>query len=542
VLSLGLIFGVPIVALLAWYHGHRAQHRISGPELAILTVLLVIAGTGLWWASRSAREGVATANNPSATITSAMTQPVFAPPAHSVAVLPFVNMSGDPKQEYFSDGVSEELLNALSRLNDLQVMARTSSFSFKGKDADIATIAHKLNVGAILEGSVRRDGNNVRITAQLINTVTGFHLWSQTYDRQFSDIFKTQTEVATAVAQQLEIKLAGNESSKFAVGGTTNPDAYDAYLRAQRLYQVALFGSVARQTQRAALAVVDQAIALDPAYAGAHALRALALQNLAIVSSDADTARGLRKEALASAERAVALAPEFGDAHAVRGRLRCESFDFVGAAEDLERALTLAPGSALVQRLVAVYMGQLGHSATALSAGQRAVTLDPQNWVTYRDEADAFFYARRYREQLAVLQRASELNPGSDELNGVLAQDLYMLGQVEQARQLCEAPRTSLEDDTRHWCLALVYSALGHQADGEHELEQNTKLVGDTAPYFVAELYAQRGDAVSALQWLAKAQRIGDIQMSAVRVDPLFDPIREDPQFKALLARMKYPP
>jgi TolB-like protein len=133
------------------------------------------------------------------------TEAAFNPPAHSIAVLPFVNMSGDATQDYFSDGISEELLNALSRLNDLQVVARTSSFSFKGQNVNVSTIAHELNVGAILEGSVRRAGNTVRITAQLINTVTGFHLWSETYDRPFTDIFKVQTEVATAVAQQLPL-------------------------------------------------------------------------------------------------------------------------------------------------------------------------------------------------------------------------------------------------------------------------------------------------------------------------------------------------
>jgi len=139
------------------------------------------------------------------------------------------------KQEYFSDGITEELLNSLSRLNDLQVAARTSSFSFKGKDVDVATIARKLNVGAVLEGSVRRAGNTVRITVQLINAVSGFHIWSQTYDRNLTDILKLQADVATSVARQLEVKLVGDETAKIELGGTKNPEAYDAYLRGQQL-------------------------------------------------------------------------------------------------------------------------------------------------------------------------------------------------------------------------------------------------------------------------------------------------------------------
>src|SRR6202161_3054395 len=155
----------------------------------------------------------------------------FNPPPHSIAVLPFTNMSGDKDQEYFSDGLTEELLNSLVRINELQVAARTSAFSFKGKDTDIGTIARKLNVGAVLEGSVRRSAHTVRITAQLINAVTGFHLWSQTYDRDLGDVLKLQTEIATAVASSLKVTLLGDVAAKVELGGAGNPAAFDAYLR-----------------------------------------------------------------------------------------------------------------------------------------------------------------------------------------------------------------------------------------------------------------------------------------------------------------------
>src|ERR1700732_4752660 len=187
----------------------------------------------------------------------------FAPPPHSIAVLPFVNLSGDKEQEYFSDGLTEELLNSLAEINELQVAARTSAFSFKGKDNDIGVIARKLNVGAVLEGSVRRSANPIRITAQLINAVTGFHLWSKTYDRDLGDVLKLQTEIATAVAGSLEVTLLGDISMKIELGGTHHPAAFDAYLRAAKAFQ-----SRHREEEiPSAIVAYTEAIRLDPNFA-----------------------------------------------------------------------------------------------------------------------------------------------------------------------------------------------------------------------------------------------------------------------------------
>jgi adenylate cyclase len=274
VLALLLVVGLPIAPILAWYHGVRALKRVSGSELILITLLLLIGGSLLWLYPHPSAEHTA-----SATISKAKTlasgsgsaAAAFAPPAHSIAVLPFVNMSGDAKQEYFSDGISEELLNSLSRLNDLQVVARTSSFSFKGQNVDVSTIAHKLNVGAVLEGSVRRAGNTVRITVQLINAVSGFNIWSQTYDRNLTDILKVQSDVATSVAQQLEVKLIGDEAAKIELGGTDNAEAYDAYLRGLQAYEK-VDGKAA--DFREALAEFDRAILLDPNFASGYARKA----------------------------------------------------------------------------------------------------------------------------------------------------------------------------------------------------------------------------------------------------------------------------
>jgi serine/threonine-protein kinase len=448
-------------------------------------------------------------------------------------------MSGDPKEEYFSDGISEELLNALSRLNDLQVVARTSSFSFKGRNVNIATIAHELNVGAILEGSVRRSGNTVRITAQLINTVTGFHLWSETYDRPLNDIFKVQTEVATAVAQQLEIKLAGDEPAKLEVGGTTNPDAYDAYLRALREFQD---NDDQRGSNHATLEALDQAIALDPNYAAAYVMRSIEHLDSWLVASP-DMAKELGEQALEEAERAVALAPEFGPAHGALGRVRRNiSLDFMGAGSEYDRALVLAPGSWEVQMGAAVQSALVGHFAPALVGAQRAVSLDPREERSYYLQGEILYWARQYGEAIAALQHGQVLKSGSPDLNDLLSTVLFISGHTEPARQLCEAPATPMHEDSRHWCLTLVYHAIGRQADAERELENLEKLVGDAGAFNYAETNAQWGNAPAALRWLTKVEQLRLSGLQFLKVDPLLDAIRDKPQFKALLEKLKFPP
>jgi TolB-like protein/Tfp pilus assembly protein PilF len=521
-----------------------ARKSMRTPALIAAAAALVIAVSGigpwlLWRSLRPAAPASAQVTSQAVGPIPESATPVFSPPAHSIAVLPFVNMSGDPKEEYFSDGISEELLNALSRLNDLQVVARTSSFSYKGQNVNVAKIARELNVGAILEGSVRRAGNTVRITAQLINTVTGFHLWSETYDRPLNDIFKVQTEVATAVAQQLETKLAGDESARLDAGGTTNPAAYDAYLRAQRIDHEDVSGMAA---PHAALAEVDRAIALDPNYSAAYALRANLLLDIRTTAT-VDTARDLREQAIRTAERAVALAPNYADAHIALGNVRGDLLqDFVGAGAEFDRALTLAPGSAYVQRTIAVHSAALGRFDSAIPAARRGVALDPQNWAVYDREAATYYLARRYGEALAALQHAQALKPGTSELNYWLWRIQFLSGQAEQTRQLCEVPTTRLEEQDRHLCLALTYHVLGRQVDAEHELEQFKTQYGDTSAYRYAQIYAQWGNAPAALRWLDRGEQIYTYGIPLIKVDPLLDPIRNEPQFKALLARMNFPP
>jgi len=230
--TLALLIGLPIVLVLSWYHGDRGQQRVGGTEFAVLTLLFLIGG-GLFWRYQSTNETPPSAAKAAAKPEPAArpSAPASAPDEKSIAVLPFVDMSAKKDQEYMSDGIAEELLNLLAKVPDLKVIARTSSFAFKGKDVDIAEIAKRLNVAHVLEGSVRTSGNKLRITAQLIRTTDSTHLWSESYDRDLDDIFAVQDEIANAIVRALQIHLMG-ASSSLRDGGTQNVAAYQLYLRA----------------------------------------------------------------------------------------------------------------------------------------------------------------------------------------------------------------------------------------------------------------------------------------------------------------------
>jgi TolB-like protein len=253
-------------------------------------------------------------------------------------------MSGDKEQEYFSEGLTEELLNSLSRINELQVAARTSSFSFQGEHPDISTVAHKLNVGAVLEGSVRRSANTVRVTAQLINGVTGFHLWSQSYDRDLGDVLSLQSEIATAVAGALKVALLGDEGVKIEVGGTHDPAAFDAYLRATK----SLRERNTRDDIGAAIANFTRAIELDPKYALAYAGRSIAFTQFAMDYATGPTIRANTDKAEADARKAIALAPELGLGHAALGSAFETALNFRDASTEYGRAIALEPGNARI--------------------------------------------------------------------------------------------------------------------------------------------------------------------------------------------------
>jgi eukaryotic-like serine/threonine-protein kinase len=382
----------------------------------------------------------------------AATAVAFNPPPHSVAVLPFVNMSGDREQDFFSEGLTEELLNSLARVNELQVAARTSSFSFQGQHPDIATVGHKLNVASVLEGSVRRSGSRLRVTVQLNDAVTGFNLWSQAYDRNLGDILKLQTDIANAVAGALKIRLLDKLSEKIELGGTRNAAAFDAYLRATK----ALASLTGPDVYKAALAQYTQAIRLDPSYALAFAGRSRAYTSYAATGTEV---RASFNHAHADAGEAIALAPGLAEGHMALGFYsEFGALDFAQARQAYDRARTLAPGNAKVLRVSGSFLFSMGQFDEALSVARRAVALDPLNRSSHDTLGLGLYLARRYAEAIRVYADSITLDPAYQEAYAVRGLAYYGLGDLEKARASCEAKRDYWVSEQ---CLAVVYDKLG---------------------------------------------------------------------------------
>jgi TolB-like protein len=406
-------------------------------------------------------------------------------------VLPFVNMSGDKEQEYFSDGLTEELLNSLSRINELQVAARTSAFSFKGKDTDIATIARKLNVGAVLEGSVRRSEHTVRITAQLINAVTGFHLWSQSYDRNLGDILALQTEIANAVASALKVTLLGDVAAKIELGGTHDAAAFDAYLRASKAYRTQHDSN----GLQAAISAYSEAIRLDPQYALAFAGRSNELITYAEEDATGAAIRDGFDRGQADAHKALALAPGLAEAHLALARFYYlnGSLDFIGATQEYERAMALAPGNARVLRLYGRFLVDMGRTDAGLAAARRAVVLDPLAPDAHEALGSSLFVARQYEQSIAPLDEAIALDSEDSAAYSFRGLAHYGLGNFQRALESCEIKQ---EDWQSRLCLAVDLRQARSACRCGSRARQTAGLAGRVAAaYQYAEIYAQWGDA-----------------------------------------------
>jgi TolB-like protein/tetratricopeptide (TPR) repeat protein len=457
------------------------------------------------------------------------------PPAHSIAVLPFTNMSGDPKDDYFSDGLSEELLNTLAAVPGLQVAARTSSFSFKGKDEAVGDIARKLNVGAILEGSVRRDKAHVRISTELINAVTGFQLWSQTYDRDLKDALSLQTEIASSVITALKVKLLQADAHEAGIGGTDIPKAYDAYLRGEGL----LRQPWTVKTNAEASAAFDEAIVLDPRYANAYVGRARAdFASATHASMTAAESARLIDAALTAARKAAELAPTLGVAHSMIGTLLDGQQDFAGAAAEYEKGLALSPGDARVYGDSAPFLAFMGRFDEAVARARRAVELNPLDPLSHYILAYTYLWARRYPESIESYDRALQLDPALSGAPIGRGYANYFLGNYEAARAFCDSPTPGW---TNYTCLALVYDKLGRRADAQAQLALLQKNYGELAEYQYAQIYAQWGDLPRALEALERAVVLRDGGLAFTKSDVLLDPLRREPRFKAVLAGLKFP-
>jgi TolB-like protein/DNA-binding winged helix-turn-helix (wHTH) protein/tetratricopeptide (TPR) repeat protein len=449
----------------------------------------------------------------------------------SIAVLPFVDMSSAQDQGYFSDGLSEELINELARVPGLKVVARSSSFQFKARTEDLRTVAKKLGVANVLEGSLRRDGDRMRITAELIEADNGFQVWSGTYDREVSNIITTQDEIADAVTGALQSRLLS--SSGAAIGGTsreTNPAAYQAYLEGQ--YFVARGQN--KEEVNKALSYADQAIKLDAGYAPAWAQRSVLLERLARLGL-IENADGFRR-ARESAEKAIALDSRLAAGYLALALVQIDhDWDWKGADVSLQKAVQLEPGSAAVLGMQAHLARMQGHLEEAVGLYRQAIALDPLRANFHLALGDKLFDLGRYAEAKIELDKAEELNPQLSALHLTRSKILFTEEHQQQALE-------EVEKENEGWLKlsgeALAYSALGRPADSDNALTNLVANHQDDAAYQIAEAYAYRAETAKAFQWLDRAFQQRDPGTPEMKTNPLMKSLRQDPHYAELLTQM----
>ena len=448
----------------------------------------------------------------------------------SVAVLPFADMSPQHDQEYFADGMAEEILNVLAHVDGLRVVGRTSSFSFKGRNEDLRVIGSKLDVGAVLEGSVRKQGDRVRVTAQLVRTSDGGHVWSETFERDLRDVFAVQDDVARAVVAALRVALLPGRAAPGPPRGTT-PEAYDAYLEGLHL---------ARATQiPEAVAALERAVAIDPGYAPAWALLSQEMF-WQVALRDATGAMPTLERAEAAADKAVALAPESADGYLARGLLRSSMrFDWAGAKADFERALALAPGNALVQRRYGVLLSDLGRLAEGIPYLETAVRLDPLDVGSWNALGSEYVDLDRREDARRALDRCLAIGPTNVLALQNLGDLLLYEGKPEEAAAVYERITS---EPYRLQGRVMTLHAQGREAEARAALHTLEQAHGDTSPGIVADAHGWLGDADAAFHWLDRAVEAHDTNLREAKIDRYLRPIRGDPRYRALLVRLNLPP
>jgi TolB-like protein/Flp pilus assembly protein TadD len=539
--TLALLIGLPVVLVIAWYHGDQGRQRVSAAELTIITLLFLLGG-GIFWLYDRAGEAP-----PSASV--ALAPPAVTPGTaalvsdRSIAVLPFVNMSGDPDNEYFSDGISEEILNVLAGTPELRVAARTSSFSFKGKAMEVPEIADALKVRMVLEGSVRRQGDQVRITAQLIDAQDGFHVWSQAYDRRLEDIFAIQDEIARAIGEELKVKIAGSARAGQGSGGPPNLASHDLYLRGMALWH-------ARREQELwdAIAVFEEAAALDPQSAQAFAGLALAYSVIAGYSARVPVAETLLR-ARDAAERALALNPLLPEAYAALGNAASYGGDRrLTSIALLKRAIDLRPSFATAHQWLGTKLMTNGDLAGGLASLERASTLDPRSPIIADNHASVLLSLGRYDEARARCLEALEFAPAFAGCLRIAGLASLLTGDLEAARPLLER-FVSAEKPSAAAQVTELVDALTGRADRQAfarrlvDFPINSNLdraSGNAFPGdFVLAVLMLLGERELALGYLERLAEEPAGFADWTIMWPMMDPIRCEPRFVAVVEKLK---
>jgi TolB-like protein len=462
----------------------------------------------------------------------ARTEAATATPQKSIAVLPLLNESGDPGDEYFSDGLSEELIAALGQIRNLKVIGRSSSFRFKGRKEEPKTIGEKLGVSTLLEGTVRKQGDKVRIVAELINAADGTELWSRIFDRELKDIFAVQTEIAQAVAASLELTLLGDKDTTVASASTQNAEAHNAYLQGH-FY----FARRNVEDYRKAISFFDEAIRIDPDYALAYAERAEAWTFIGDLNPEH------KKEAWAAAkrdaEKAVAVGPNLAEAHAALGWVRFFSeWKFAEGLAELKRARELAPANPTANDLLARVLIYVNQIAEAEKLARQAIELDPLAFLARGNLARILLAEGKLEEADAEARKSAELQPagaGSHRWQVVVA---VLRGDGEEA--LREAQLEPNEGYHR-FELALAYHARGDRAAADAALADMVANDRNLLAYQIAEVYAWRGETDKAFEWLQISYDNHDTGLLSLLIDPLMRGLRSDPRYKIMVEKVGLP-
>ncbi len=466
-----------------------------------------------------------------------------APPAEqpSIAVLPFVNRSRDQEDEYFADGLADELLGTLAKIRGLRVAARSSAFTFKGKEATVAEVGAALKVATVLEGSVRKAGGRVRIAVQLVKVADGFQLWSETYDRTLEDIFAVQDDIAQAVVKELRTTLLGEtadsqasgdaraEVAAAAKGRGENGEAHRHFLQGRFLVDRLRREDVAKGVE-----YLKQALAIDPNHALAWACLARAYWQQAGYAW-APLAEGAA-QARAAVNRALALEPDLVEAHLALGGLQASyDWDWPAADASFRRALALAPNQAEVLRAAAAMARDLGRLDESLALVQRAVEQDPLSAGGYSGLASSYRSLGRWAEAETAFRRVLELAPQRVGTHMVLSNVLYYQGRLEEA--LAEAARED-EEWARLTSEAVVLRALGRDEEAQRALARLVDVYEGDAAYQIACIHALWGQADDAFHWLERSYEQRDAGLALLKCEPSFGPLYGDPRWGAFLARM----
>ena len=528
-----LAAGFPVVVALAWIfdvNEGRIERTapappggLGGARLAVLLVsigALAAAPGTIWYFLVRTRAG-ANAGHP--------------PAGASIAVLPFSDLSPQHDQEYLAEGLTVELLSALAQVPKLHVAGRVSSFSFKEKNTSIGQIGGELHVSSVLQGSVQKAGDRVRITAQLINVADGFHLWAQTFDRQLNDIFAVEAEIARAVTATLKVMLKVDARQPWAEEPNLPPEAREHLLLGWYILEHGSGDADARRAQEE----FEEGVALAPRSATAHAALSETVWSRATANPDASARATATRRALAEADTAVRLDGRSSSALQARGYVRMALFDWEGAGSDLERAFAIAPGDAGVLQVRALLLETIGKLREALELSEAGTSLEPLDaalWARYGAELLA---AGRLDRARSAFERSMELRPlqswAAPFFLGTLELQEGHLDKALSAYQKCTSGGFRLAG------VSMVKSAAGQARDSQAALDELIEKYAGIDAYQVVWVYAHRGDFDQAFQWLDRAHDQGDSGLWRLKWDPLLGKLRGDPRYTAMLKKMNLP-